>query len=112
MSLAEKIPGNLEPISSGTRWIDLVFKSRLSDAHKLLCVVISRVCAYSRKDHAQVGLITNYTISRVLHKNQEEVQELLDDLIRLGWVCDTGDRVGRKKVYVLTFNLLPEESKT
>lgn len=84
----------------------------MSDTHKLVCVVIARVCNYSRRDNAQVGMITNYTISRILHKNQEEVQELLDDLIRLGWVCDTGDRVGRKKIYVLTINLLPEESKT
>ncbi len=112
MSVSDKIPGNLEPVPSAYQWLDLVFKSVLSDAHKLVCVVISKSCTYSRKEHAQLGLITNYTISRVLHKNQEEVQDLLDDLLRLGWLCDTGERMGRKKMYALTINLLPEESKT
>lgn len=112
MNVIDKIPGHLQTVASSYHWLDLVFKSRLSAVHKLVGVVISRDCSYNTREHTQVSLITNYTISRVLHMNQEEVQELLDDLIRLGWICDTGDRVGRKKVYVLTINLLPEESRT
>lgn len=112
MNRIDDLPGNLEPIYSVNHWLDLVFKSRLSDSHKLVCVVISKMCAYSRRDTAQVSIISIYTITRVLHKSQDQVQQMVNDLIRLGWIHDTGRRAGQKRVFVLTFNLLPEESKT
>lgn len=103
----QDIPGHLKTISNPDTWLDIFFKSRLSSDHKLVGVVIARSCVYNRQKTLQESLISNYTISRALGKNQVEVQEMIDDLVRLGWLYDTGRARGAKHIHYLTFSKIP-----
>lgn len=85
----------------------MFLKTELSAEHKLVGVVISRSCSYNRKDGSQLSEITNYVISRILKQPSDIVQERIEDLERLGWLFDTGKRIGARKVFALSFSLLP-----
>lgn len=101
------LPGHLKPIVSKDDYLDLLFKSRLPSDHKLVGTVVARSCSYVRKDGVQVSAISNYSISRILNRSQESCQVLLDDLVKYGWLFDTGRKIGARKMFVLTFSLLP-----
>lgn len=100
-------PGHLKPIFRMTEWLDLFYKSQLSAEHKLVGSVVARTCSYNRKQQLQLSSISNYSISRILNMTQDSVQKLLDDLVKYGWLFDTNKRIGARKVYALTFSLLP-----
>lgn len=70
-------------------------------------VAISRSCSYNRRDGSQLSEITNYVIGRIIKQPSDVVQERIDDLERLGWLFDTGKRIGARKVLALSFSLLP-----
>lgn len=101
------LPGHLESIAQPGRWLDLLFKANLSAEHKLIGVVISRTAVYNRKKQLQICLISKYSITRLVNLNQDEVQDRIDDLIRLGYLHDTGKRAGAKMIFALTFSLIP-----
>lgn len=101
------LPGHLEVVASGNRWLDLLYKSRLTSDHKLVGTVISKTCSYKRRDHAQLSAISNYSIGRILNLGPDTIQELINDLVKYGWIYDTEKPIGARKVYVLTFSLLP-----
>jgi hypothetical protein len=101
------LPGHLHSVSSPAKWLGYLLKSDLSAEHKLCGVVVSRMCSYNRNRQLFLSAISNYTISRIVKMNSEQVQSLLDDLIRLGWLHDTGLNTGAKKIYGLTFSLIP-----
>src|SRR6187431_838363 len=101
------LPGHLQPIYKTGKWLDYLFASNLSPEHKLAGTVISRTCQYSRFKQLQLSLVSIYTITRIVKLSKKEVQSIVDDLIRLGWLFDTGKNVGARKIYALTFSLLP-----
>jgi hypothetical protein len=103
----QDIPGHLKTISNPDTWLDIFFKSRLSSDHKLVGVVIARSCVYNRQKTLQESLISSYSISRVLGKSQPEVNALVEDLERLGWLYNAGRARGAKKVHYLTFSKIP-----
>lgn len=104
------LPGHLEPIYSMTKWLDLLYKSRLSAEHKLAGTVLGRTCSYNKSKQLQLSAISNYEISRRLNLQQDTVQSLLDDLEHHGWIFYISN-IGARKVYALTFSLLPVEAK-
>ncbi len=109
----QDLPGHLKAITNSDVWLDYIFKSRLSSDHKLVAVVVMRTCVYNRQKAIQQSLLSNYTISRIVQKNSEQVQSILDNLVELGWLYDTGYRAGAKKIFVLTFSKIPlGESRT
>lgn len=103
----DELPGGLQAIYRESVWLDYLFKSRLSAEHKLIGVVISRSAVYNSKKALQLTLISKYSISRIVNLNQDEVQSHIDDLIRLGYLYDTGQRAGAKMIFALTFSLIP-----
>ena len=100
-------PGYQQPVYSQNEWLSLVFKTDLTPLHKLVATVISRTCVYSRKYSMQVSDISHFTISRVIKTNQPEVAAVVEDLINLGWLHDTGLKSGARFMYALTFSLIP-----
>src|SRR5574338_1119586 len=92
------LPGHLQPILLPARWLDYLFASNLSLAHKMVGTVISRTCQYSRAKQLQLSLISIYTITRIVKLSKDEVQQIVDDLLRLGWLFDTGATVGARKI--------------
>lgn len=102
-----ELPGHLKPIYSPSYYLDLLYKSRLSSDHKLVGTLVARFCSYDRKNSLQMAAVTNYSLSRLLNGHPDRVQEILDDLIKYGWLFDTGRRIGARKVLVLTFSLVP-----
>ncbi len=100
-------PGWLQPIYQQNHWLDLVLKSDLSPNHKLVAVVVSRTCSYNKYRKLSLSNVSPYSISRIIHTNQEEVEAYLDDLIELGWLFDTGYREGARRIYTTTFSLIP-----
>lgn len=102
-----EIPGHLQVIYSLNTYFDLLYASELSADHKLVATVVARTCSYDRKNQMQVSAVTNYAISRVINKSQDTVQKLLEDLVEYGWLFDTGKRIGARKVFTLTFSLIP-----
>ena len=88
-------------------WLDLLFKAELSAEHKLVGVVISRSCAYNRRESKQLSEITPYSISRILKVPSTRVGEIIIDLEKLGWLFDTGIHKGARRVFALSFSLLP-----
>lgn len=101
------LPGHLQPVYKTGKWLDYLFASNLSAEHKLVGTVISRTCQYSRHKQLQLSLISIYTITRIVKLPKPKVQTIVDDLIRLGWLFDTGKNIGARKIYTLTFSLLP-----
>lgn len=100
-------PGHLKTIASVDQYLDLLYASRLSPEHKLVGTFVTRTCAFNRKEYANFSAITNYAIGRQIQLGPDRVQELLDDLEKYGWLFDTGQRIGARKIFVLTFSLLP-----
>lgn len=103
----EDIPGYLEIVDSPARWLDYLFASNVSANHKLCGAVIARTCSYDRQKRLSLSLISNYSISRIVKMNSSEVQVLLDDLQRLGYLYDTKNNAGAKKIFALTFSIKP-----
>lgn len=101
------LPGHLQPIYTSDEYLDLLYKSRLSSDHKLVGTVVARSCSYVKRDQVQVSAISNYSISRILNLSQQTCQELLEDLVKYGWLFDTERKVGARKMFVLTFSLIP-----
>lgn len=110
MDAVDKIPGHLKPIRSALDWTDLIYKTELPDSYKMVATAIARCMSFNKKQGIQYGLVSNYAISRIVHKSQPEIQEIIQHLIDLGWICEVG-QAGTKKIYCVTFNLLPEEHK-
>jgi hypothetical protein len=104
--IEDGLPGHLASMGQPGHWLDILFKSRLSSDHKLVGVVISRSATYNRKKQLQICMISNYSITRILQKNQPEVQSMVDDLIRLGYLFKIGN-AGAKQIYALTFSKIP-----
>lgn len=107
MIYPDSFPGNISPIYSRTRWMELVFKTNLSSDHKLVAVVISNSSSYVRRYKASISEISNYSISRVLNLTQDSVQKIIDDLMRLGWLVDSEKRLGSRGLYYLTMSVYP-----
>jgi hypothetical protein len=88
-------------------WLDLLFKTELSAEHKLVGVAISRTCAYNRRESKQLSEITPYSISRIIKEPSDKVSEIITELENLGWIFDTGVHKGARRVFALSFSLLP-----
>ena len=104
-----EMPGYLQPILQQNKWMDLLMKSDLSSDHKIVGLAISRTSSYNRQKKLSLCSISPYSISRIIKTNSKEVEPYLDDLIENGWLWDTGTRLGAKRVYAMTFNLLPRK---
>lgn len=101
------IDGHIEPITSATRWLDLVFRSDLDYAKKLVAAAVARTCVYNRKHKMSLSSISIYSISRVLQMSTAETVDQVEKMIELGWLFDTEIGAGATKVYALTFSLIP-----
>lgn len=101
------LPGNIEPVGPPVRWLDLLWASDLDYAYKLVGGVIARTASYNRSLRMNLSSISLYNISRVLKMNSKQVEQIVDEMIRLGWLFDTERGVGAAKAYALTFNVLP-----
>lgn len=104
-------PGYLQPITSGRKWLQLVLKSDLDYITKVVATVVESSCTYQSKYAMQLSSISDYSISRMIDTNQTEVQDQLQILFENGWLFDTGTTIGAKKVYALTFSMLPKETR-
>lgn len=102
-----ELPGHIEPVYRVGTYLDLLYKSRLSSDHKLVGTVVARTCSYNKRDKAQLSAISNYAIGRILNLGPESVERVLADLVNYGWLYDSGRRIGARKVFVLTFSLIP-----
>lgn len=100
-------PEHLEPLYSRAQWLDLVYRSDLSMTTKVVASVIERTCNYTSKHKMQLSAISAYSISRIIKTNPEEVKQHLELLFNNGWLFDTQLGTGAKKVYGLTFSLIP-----
>lgn len=103
----EDVPGHLEIVDKPKRWMDYLLASNLSAEHKLCGIVIAQTCSYNRIKELSLSAISNYTISRILKMNSDQVQSLVDDLISLGYLLDTNERMGARKIFTLTFSVEP-----
>lgn len=103
----KEVSGALQPIYQTNKWLDLLFKSDLTPTHKLAGVVIARTCTYYKQKQLQLSDISYYSISRIVKLPSEDVKKVVDDLIELGWLFDTGVQNGARHVYALTFSLQP-----
>lgn len=101
-------PGNLRFVDR-SKWLDLVFKSKLDAEQKLVASVLKHTCGYSRRDSCYLTDVSDYDISRRIGDRPEAVQPLVDVMIANGWLWDTGIRRGSKKIYALTIDLLAKE---
>jgi hypothetical protein len=101
------LPGHLKIIYSTTQYLDLLYKSKLNSDHKLVGTLVARTCSYDKNNQLQLSAITNYSIGRLINRGPEKVQQLLDDLVEYGWLFDTGRRIGARKIFALTFSLIP-----
>lgn len=104
-------PGFLQPVYRTNDWLDLVLKSDLDMTTKVVAVVVARSAQYNTKAQLQLTNISDYSIGRIIKANKSEVQEKLDILFENGWLHDTGVARGARKVYALTFSLLPNEMR-
>ena len=100
-------PGHLRPIFYRSEWKDIFYKSRLSAEHKLVGDVIAGTCTYKKSDKAQVSAVTTNAISRILNLGPRRVEELVQDLVKYGWIFDTERRIGARKVFALTMSTIP-----
>lgn len=100
-------PGYLQPVYSANEWLSLIYKTDLTPLQKLVATVISRTCNYSTRCVMQLSDISYYSISRIIKANSEEVKVIIDELLALGWLHDTGLTSGARKKYGLTFSLIP-----
>ena len=107
MTLVLDRPGYLDTLTSRNQWLDLVYRSDLDSTTKLVASVVERSCQYQRKHKMQLSSISAYSISRIIGESQTEVQQRLDTLFDNGWLFDTGLARGAKKVFALTFSVLP-----
>lgn len=100
-------PGYLQPVYSAAEWMSLIHKSDLSELTKNVASVVRETCSYQSKHQMQLSSISDYSISRVIKKSKDEARAELDLLFENGWLWDTGMGTGAKKVYGLTFSLIP-----
>lgn len=100
-------PGHLQPVYTRAGWMELVYKSDLPAITKLVASVVSSTCTYQPRHQMQLSEISDYTISRITKTNQDEVRRELDLLFKNGWLWDTGQKAGSRKIYGLTFSLVP-----
>ena len=100
-------PGYLQILYSSSQWLDLVYKSDLPVLAKLVAAVVEKSSMYQSKHKMQLSTISDYSISRIIKTNQEEVRQQLNLLFENGWLFDTGMARGARKVYALTFSVIP-----
>lgn len=101
------LPGHLQPIYTVPKWKDIFYKSRLSAEHKLVGDVIGGTCSYNKRDKLQLSAISVYAIGRILNLGPARVEEIIQDLIKYGWIYDTERRIGARKVFALTMSTIP-----
>lgn len=100
-------PGQLEPVYPPMAWLDTVLKSEMSPESKLVALVLSQSSSYFRTSGYVMTNISPYSIGRIIKKTSPEVEEILLELCELGWIYDTGNRTGARRMYILTINKLP-----
>lgn len=100
------LPGKLEPVYSFTKWLDLVYKSDMSDRLKLTATVMARCSSYSRKDQLTYSTVSNFAVSRILKTNSVEASAEIAELVRLGWLWPENI-----KTYILTFSKIPVDMR-
>lgn len=105
--MEHELPGYIEYITAPAYWLDLVFKSSLSSNHKLVAAVIRASLVYNRAKHRQETLISDYSLSRIIGINQDEVRLIVSELINLGWLYCNDTYTGSKKLYSPTFSVIP-----
>ena len=102
-------PGDIVILPSKLKWESLLLNTKHPANIKLAGLILSKTASYTKKSKMWFTNASPYEVSRILNETQAKSKEYLKTLEDFGWLWDTGIRREQRKLYNLSFPLIPKE---
>lgn len=102
-------PGDIVIAYSRLAWEDVLLNTKHPAEVKLVGLLLAKTATYRNMNKTWYTNASMYELSRLLNDTQAKMKDHIAVLEEYGWLWDTGIRREQRKVYVLSFPLIPKE---